>query len=47
MGILLGTIRGLFGRCPVCGGPLTMTSHDCVLGDEYKCNWCGKKWIDE
>lgn len=47
MGILLGFLRQLLGRCPVCGGPLEMIDHDCLLGDTYKCTWCGREWETE
>ena len=43
---LLWTIREFFGRCPICGGELNRTSHDCIEGDNYVCLRCGHKWHD-
>lgn len=44
MGFITEMLRSLFGRCPICGGSLTIIEHDCMRGDLVKCNWCGKKW---
>lgn len=38
--MILGLIRNMLGRCPICGGRLINIYHDCVHGDKYKCTRC-------
>lgn len=45
--MILARIRMALGLCPLCGGDLKVTSHDCLFGDSYKCKLCGKEWVDD
>lgn len=40
MGLIREFLRVQFGRCPVCGGHLTLLQHCCVEGDLMKCDRC-------